>query len=299
LVSGSSKIYLLIPKDAEFTLGTPPTSKVTVNATAADAVVLNESANSTDEDTLIVTVPTSVTVGNQTDVTVIIDESAGLQNASTTSALTYTVYTSVENTELSGDHSLPVELASFTAEDNKGKVILNWVTESETNNAYWIIKRALSSDKDNFEEIARIDGAGNTSAKTEYTYIDDNIDVNTTYIYSLNSVSVNGRKVEESNIEITTRKPMNFELAQNYPNPFNGGTTIRFTLPTDAKVKITIYNILGQKVAVLANREYETGYHQVHWDGKNNLNTNAATGLYIYVMESKNFRAVKKMLYMK
>ncbi|GEM_PF-5616490 len=93
----------------------------------------------TDEDTLIVTVPTTVIIGNQNNVSVIIDELARSQNASTTAALTYTVYGSIENTELSGNHSLPVELSPFTAQDNKGKVLLNWITASETNNAFGLL----------------------------------------------------------------------------------------------------------------------------------------------------------------
>ncbi len=105
--------------------------------------------------------------------------------------------------------------------------------------------------------------------------------------------------VEEAKVEITTSRPMNFELAQNYPNPFNGGTTIRFSLPKYARVKISIYNVLGQKITTLTNQQYKTGYHQITWNGQNGVNAKVSTGLYIYVMETENFRSIKKMLYMK
>jgi hypothetical protein len=117
LVSGVSTIFLLIPDDATFTLGVPTNSKVAVNSTAANAPVLR-TGTLTNPDTLIITVPSSVTIGNNTNVTVVIDETAGLRNAISIAALTYAAYTSVENGVVGYDLSLPVSLTAFTAENN-------------------------------------------------------------------------------------------------------------------------------------------------------------------------------------
>jgi hypothetical protein len=197
------------------------------------------------------------------------------------------------------EQSLPVELASFTALPTEKGIEISWETASETENAYWIIKRTLESKDDESEEIARIDGQGSKSAATQYNFVDNNIEVDTKYVYSLISVSYNGVQVVEGTVEVTSLRPEKFELSQNYPNPFNGGTTIRFALPQDSRVKITIYNILGQKIRTLADNKFPTGYHKITWDGRNDCMKKAASGMYIYTMESKKFRAVKKMLYVK
>ncbi len=197
------------------------------------------------------------------------------------------------------EQSLPVTLTSFTAVPSDKGILISWETESEIENAYWVIKRAVDSEENEFEEIARLDGAGNKSSATSYEYLDATVDADTKYIYSLVSVAVDGRKVVEGTVEAQSLKPTKFELHQNYPNPFNGGTTIRFTLPVDSRVKITIYNILGQKVKVLADKDFKMGFHRIAWNGTNEMRSRVSSGMYIYVMESKNFRAVKKMMYLK
>jgi len=88
--------------------------------------------------------------------------------------------------------------------------------------------------------------------------------------------------------------PTEYKLLQNYPNPFNPSTTIVFGLPKESNVRLTVFNILGQEVAVLANRTMAAGYHKVAFEA-NNLNT----GLYIYKIEAENYVSVKKMLFVK
>jgi subtilisin family serine protease len=91
--------------------------------------------------------------------------------------------------------------------------------------------------------------------------------------------------------------PTVFSLAQNYPNPFNPSTTIRFGLPIRSRVKLEVFNILGQKVATLMEGEKEAGFVETFWQA------NVASGLYIYRFEAisvnnsnKRFTDVKKML---
>jgi len=91
--------------------------------------------------------------------------------------------------------------------------------------------------------------------------------------------------------------PKEFALHHNYPNPFNPSTTIRFDLPENEKVLLTIYNILGQKVRTLINASYEAGYHKVLWDGRNKLGEKAASGIYIYrIKAGKNIKSQKMVL---
>lgn len=88
--------------------------------------------------------------------------------------------------------------------------------------------------------------------------------------------------------------PTQFVLAQNYPNPFNPTTSIRFGIPSESHVKLSVFNILGQEVAVLVDQQMTAGFHKVNFDAKN-LNT----GMYMYKIEAGNFVSVKKMLFVK
>ncbi len=93
--------------------------------------------------------------------------------------------------------------------------------------------------------------------------------------------------------------PSSFALHQNYPNPFNPTTTIRFDLPEATRVKLDIYNILGQQVATVVNRHMQPGYHAVHWNGINDTGNSLASGLYIYQITTGNYHAVKKLVLLK
>jgi hypothetical protein len=82
-----------------------------------------------------------------------------------------------------------------------------------------------------------------------------------------------------------------FALDQNYPNPFNPSTTIRYGLPNRSHVNLTIFNTLGQQVAILLNGEQEAGYHEAKFDGGVLSN-----GVYYYKFQSGEFVQVKKMI---
>lgn len=94
--------------------------------------------------------------------------------------------------------------------------------------------------------------------------------------------------------------PEVFSLDQNYPNPFNPETTIRFNVPEVSKVKLKIFNNLGQEVRQLTSKTYQPGAYQIQWDGRDSRGNVLATGMYYYQMEtSKGFRNVKKMMLVK
>ncbi|MCB9066625.1 MAG: tandem-95 repeat protein [Calditrichae bacterium] len=88
--------------------------------------------------------------------------------------------------------------------------------------------------------------------------------------------------------------PQQFVVYQNYPNPFNPQTTIRFGIPVAEKVKISVYNILGQQVAVLLNEQMPAGYHTVQFDARQ-----IASGMYFYLVQTEKNRSVHKMMLIK
>ncbi|MBL7995784.1 choice-of-anchor D domain-containing protein, partial [bacterium] len=93
--------------------------------------------------------------------------------------------------------------------------------------------------------------------------------------------------------------PTRIELAQNYPNPFNPSTSIRFGLPDEGKIKLVIYNVLGQKVRELINESREAGFHTAIWNGKNDMGQQVSSGLYIYRLETVRGVQSRKMLLIK
>ncbi len=88
--------------------------------------------------------------------------------------------------------------------------------------------------------------------------------------------------------------PEAFSLFQNYPNPFNPNTEIRFELPKDSYVTLTIFNVLGQKIATLIENKQRAGIHRVSWNA-----TDFPAGTYLYRLETKEFTKTLNMLLIK
>ena len=90
-----------------------------------------------------------------------------------------------------------------------------------------------------------------------------------------------------------------FALHQNYPNPFNPKTEIRFDLPEASIVEVAIYNLMGQKVKILTNKEITPGYHILQWDGTNDRGSMVSTGMYFYTLHTNKYHSMRKMLFLK
>lgn len=89
-------------------------------------------------------------------------------------------------------------------------------------------------------------------------------------------------------------KPKEFTLKQNYPNPFNPSTVIEFSLAKSAKVELNIYNILGQKISTLTNKNLDAGIHKYQFNG-----SSLTSGIYFYEIKANENRRVKKMSLLK
>jgi len=93
--------------------------------------------------------------------------------------------------------------------------------------------------------------------------------------------------------------PTAYDLFQNYPNPFNPTTTIRYALPQQSHVVLTIYNVLGQEVTRLVDEVQEVGVKSLKWNGENTSGSLVASGMYFYRLETQSFVATKSMLMIK
>jgi len=89
-------------------------------------------------------------------------------------------------------------------------------------------------------------------------------------------------------------------LEQNYPNPFNPSTKINYAIPMESKVKIQVFNILGEVVTTLVDQVVPAGNHSLKWDA-----SNLTSGVYLYritaesISGNESFNSVKKMILMK
>ncbi len=93
--------------------------------------------------------------------------------------------------------------------------------------------------------------------------------------------------------------PQRFYLKQNYPNPFNPVTRIRFGLARNERVRLEVFNALGQKVRTLVNREMTTGRYTLEWDGRNDWGRALSSGVYIYRLSAGTFSRAHKMILLK
>jgi len=119
------------------------------------------------------------------------------------------------------------------------------------------------------------------------------------YDYPMTLIVGEPSYVDGAVADIKASIPETFVLSQNYPNPFNPVTTIPFTVAVPTHVQISIYNLLGQKVAMLENRWFDMGQFQTTWNGKDTKGNPLSTGMYIYSIETAEFRKAKKLVFLK
>jgi len=93
--------------------------------------------------------------------------------------------------------------------------------------------------------------------------------------------------------------PNKIYLHQNHPNPFNPVTTLRYDLPEDALVNITIYDMMGRQVSTLVSSQQSAGYKSIQWNATNNIGQPVSAGLYLYTVQAGSFRQTKKMVLLK
>lgn len=190
---------------------------------------------------------------------------------------------------------LPVELTGFAANVVGESIQLNWSTATETNNKGFEIER--SQDQTNYTKVGYVDGFGTTTEPHTYTFTDQHA-TSGTYYYRLKQIDLDGTAHYSEAIEVEFM-PTAYSLGQNYPNPFNPSTTIKFALPVESKVTVTLYNMLGEKVREIISGQFSAGLQEVKLNA-----SDLASGMYIYNIsatgtDGSNFVDTKKMMLMK
>jgi len=93
--------------------------------------------------------------------------------------------------------------------------------------------------------------------------------------------------------------PFTYGLGQNYPNPFNPVTTISYSLARKGRVKLVVYNVLGQNVKTLVDGEQEANNYEIVWNSDDNNGAAVASGIYFYKLVADEYVETKKMLLMR
>lgn len=141
------------------------------------------------------------------------------------------------------------------------------------------------------------------------TFLDQNLQAQT-FFYQITAIYDIGESSpsNEASAVVTSVEgdpsnlPTSYVLDQNYPNPFNPSTVIRYAIPLfhkNEKVKLEVFNMLGQKVRTLVNELLSASFYTVEWDGTNDLGKPVTSGLYLYRIEAGSFVQIRKMIFLK
>jgi serine protease AprX len=186
---------------------------------------------------------------------------------------------------------VPVELTSFNGSFSNGVIILNWTTSTESNNYGFEVQKRYENTA--FERIGFIDGNGSTSSRIHYSFTDDNLLAAKVY-YRLKQIDFNGDFEYSNEIMVELPELNNYQLYQNYPNPFNPTTSIKYSVSQQSKIKIALYDIIGNELEILFDGIQQAGVHQI------DLNAiNLSSGVYFVSMTALNFKKSIKISLLK
>jgi len=102
-----------------------------------------------------------------------------------------------------------------------------------------------------------------------------------------------------SKIQLEATMPSSYSLLQNYPNPFNPVTKLRYDLPENSHVNITIFDILGREVKTIVNQYQNAGHRSITWNATNDRGHSVSAGVYLYRIQAGNYTLAKKMVLLK
>ena len=196
------------------------------------------------------------------------------------------------------DNIFPAVPDSFSVMTSVGEVSLSWSSSVAEDFAYYNIYRNSLMD----------DQPAIVFTTISSSYVDTEVDASLNYEYWVTAVDHSGNEsnasvvLEVSGSMLSTVAdliPEVYALNQNYPNPFNPSTQIRYALPEQSQVVLTVYDMLGRKVRTLVNDVQDAGYRTVMWNATSDMGTLVSAGMYIYTIRANEFYQVKKMILLK
>lgn len=185
---------------------------------------------------------------------------------------------SLTGTSATNDGVLPIKLLNFTGRSTGGINILKWSTSSEINNAYFTLERSFNGI--NFEPIAQIEGAGNSTSLINYDYTDNNTRVGITY-YRLKQTDFNQRSTTSEMIALYSKTGKVMELSGIRPNPANTNFFADVVTYEDATITFTLRDVSGKVV-----RQHNASVNQ----GESSVETSLEgleNGLYFVTLQNE------------
>jgi|GEM_PF-2428755 hypothetical protein len=143
---------------------------------------------------------------------------------------------------------LPIELSAFEATCVDNHVKINWVSASETNNAFYTIERSCENTS-SFQTVGTVPGAGNSSSAIQYSYIDSTFPGGTCY-YRLKQTDINGSSNTLKTIALNCKEELQFSLINIFPNPAQNELNILFNSDADGLVEVCLMDMLGQQLII-------------------------------------------------
>ena len=195
------------------------------------------------------------------------------------------------------DNLPPGVPTGFTAAIGGSGIELVWDISSDEDFQYFRLDKSTDQNFGSYQSIETI----NT------TYMDTEYEVGVTLYYRISAFDHSGNMGEFSETvdmtimwaDLENDIPNEYTIHQNYPNPFNPSTTLRYALPEQSDVKITIYDMIGRKVKTLVNSSQNPGYKSVIWDATDEYGEQVGAGMYLYQIQAGEYMQTKKMVLLK
>ena len=196
----------------------------------------------------------------------------------------------------------PTGLSVVQIDSTVAEVLVSWDANTEPDLGHYHGLRGIASGV--YTDTAE------TIGKTRL-FIDTDLVANTTYYYAVEAIDENENasalsaeisilvRIGVVGIEDENLLPDTYGISANYPNPFNPTTEINYQVPENAKVNIVIFNLLGERIATLVDRDLQAGYYTTKWNGRADSGKPLASGLYFYKMVAGDFSKTQKMMFLK
>ena len=206
------------------------------------------------------------------------------------------VYSSQPDSGYSTDNISPASPQNVSASFAANTVTIRWKANTETDVYEYAIYRGTTPTFSPTTPLAKV---------RIPQYQDVLSQSGVTYYYKVSALDIAGNESPYSAVSVLTSAegaggvPTEFALGQNYPNPFNPSTEIAFAVPKQTNVKLAVYNLSGEMIAVLVNQQMSAGNYRVVWNGRADDGRTVASGVYFCHMQAEGFTATKKMTMLK
>lgn len=190
------------------------------------------------------------------------------------------------------DYPLPVELISFSGQQKGIEISLKWRTETEVNNYGFEIERKFAFS--NWEKTGFIVGYGNSNSPKNYSYQDSlRVGKQMPVFYRLKQIDTDGTYEYHRSISIDLVPVVEKVDIKLFPNPFNSAVTAKFSYPYTENTYLQVYTVLGELVSEQLLTD-DSGVYSVDMNF-----FSRASGIYIFVLKSDKFIAIKKGILLK